>query len=319
MQKQIKILMLVVALIMACTLTVNAADATASLNLSSAEVHKGDTFTVTLNVSCEEGINGLQGDFSYDADKLELVSLEVVDTTKWFNLGENLKLEVIHSSSDTETSADIVKATLKVKDTAEIGTKAKIAVTDLVLDSDATSNSTKQIGTKEIEVSIVEKTTEPGKNPGSNPSDNPNQNPVETPQEKTLTSIEITKAPTRTKYTAGEKFDKTGMKVVAKYSDGSSKEIKNYTVENGDKLVKGQTSVKISYTEGNVTKTAEQKITLTENATDSDNKNGDGKIDNTKTDKKMPNTGLTSIMGAIVVIGLAGIVCYIKYNKYKEI
>ena len=33
----------------------------------------------------------------------------------------------------------------------------------------------------------------------------------------------------------------------------------------------------------------------------------------------MPKTGLTSIMGVIIVIGLAGTVCYIKYNKYKKI
>lgn len=315
MKKQIKILMLVIALIMACTLTVNAADATASLNSSSAEVHKGDTFTVTLNVSCEEGINGLKGKFSYDTDKLELVNpnpedpskpLKIVDQTKWFNLGEDLNVEVIHNSSDTEKSADIVEVTFKVKDTVEVGTKAKIAVTDLVLDSDAASNSTKQIGTKEVEVSIVEKQSEQDPNP-------------ENPQEKTLTGIEITKAPTRTTYTVGEKFDKTGMKVIAKYTDGSSKEITNYTIENGDKLVKGQTSVKISYTEGNVTKTVEQKITLLENPANSDNQNGDGKKDNTQTDKEMPKTGLTSIMGAIVVIGLVGTVCYIKYNKYKEI
>lgn len=312
MKKQIKVLVLVIALIMACTLTVNAADATATLKLDKAEVKPGDTFTVTLNASCEEGINGLQGKFSYDTDKLELVNpnpedpskpLKVVDQTKWFNLGEDLNVEVIHNSSDTEKSADIVEVTFKVKDTVEVGTKAKIAVTDLVLDSDAGSNSTKQIGTKEVEVSIVEKQTTPDPDP----------------QEKTLTGIEITKAPTRTTYTVGEKFDKTGMKVTAKYSDGSSKEITNYTVENGDKLVKGQTSVKISYTEGNVTKTVEQKITLIENPTNSDNQNEDGKKDNTQTDKEMPKTGLTSIMGAIVVIGLVGTVCYIKYNKYKKI
>lgn len=306
MKKQIKILMLVIALIMACTLTVNAADATASLNSSSAEVHKGDTFTVTLNASCEEGINGLQGKFSYDTDKLELVSLEVSDTTKWFNLGENLNLEVIHNSRDTEKSADMIKATLKVKDTAEVGTKAKIAVTDLVIDSDAASNSTKQIGTKEVEVSIVEKQSEQDPKP-------------ETPQDKTLTGIEITKAPTRTTYTVGEKFDKTGMIVKLVYSDGTKKETTDYKIANGEKLEINQKSVLIHYTDGDRELEAIQEITVVQGTTDGNKTPTNTKKDNTQTDKEMPKTGLTSIMGAIVVIGLVGTVCYIKYNKYKKI
>ena len=39
------------------------------------------------------------------------------------------------------------------------------------------------------------------------------------------------------------------MKVIAKYSDGTTKEITKYVIENGDKLAKGQNSVKINYTE----------------------------------------------------------------------
>lgn len=309
MKKQIKILMLVIALIMACTLTVNAADATVILNPSKQQLVPGEEFTVTISGACEDGINGVMGTITYDKDKLQLVEAKVTDGN-WRNEGkstdENIIMEIICDSTDKITTADIFKLTFKVKENAEIGTTAKVTASDIKLDSDLGQNSLNEIGTKEVEVSIVEKQSEQDPKP-------------ETPQDKTLTGIEITKAPTRTTYRAGEKFDKTGMKVTAKYSDGSSKEITNYTVENGDKLVKGQTSVKISYTEGNVTKTVEQKITLIENPTNSDNQNEDGKKDNTQTDKEMPKTGLTSIMGAIVVIGLVGTVCYIKYNKYKKI
>lgn len=157
MKKQVRVLILTIVLILISTLVVNAADATARLRLSSEEVKKGDTFTVTLNVACEEGINGLQGSLDYDQNKLELVSLEVLNTTKWINLGEGKTIEILHNSTDKETSTDIIKATFKVKDTVEPGTKAKISVLNIILDSDASENSAKEIGTKEIEVSIVEK------------------------------------------------------------------------------------------------------------------------------------------------------------------
>lgn len=310
MKKQIKILMLVIALIMACTLTVNAADATVILNPSKQQLVPGEEFTVTISGACEDGINGVMGTITYDKDKLQLVEAKVTDDNWYDNSGEpddeKIVMEISCNSRDKITTADIFKLTFKVKENAEIGTTAKVTASDIKLDSDLGQNSLNEIGTKEVEVSIVEKQSEQDPKP-------------ENPQEKTLTGIEVTKTPTRTTYRAGEKFDKTGMKVIAKYTDGSSKEITNYTIENGDKLVKGQTSVKISYTEGNVTKTVEQKITLLENPTNSDNQNGDGKKDNTQTGKEMPKTGLTSIMGAIVVIGLVGTVCYIKYNKYKKI
>ncbi len=76
----------------------------------------------------------------------------------------------------------------------------------------------------------------------------------------TLQSIGITKEPTKTEYIAGENFDKTGMVVTGTYSNGETKEITDYTIQNGDKLKAGQTSVIIKY--GNMT--VEQKITVKE-------------------------------------------------------
>lgn len=61
----------------------------------------------------------------------------------------------------------------------------------------------------------------------------------------------------------GQDFDPTDMIVTATYSDGSTKEVIDYTIVNGSSLKKGQTSVEISYTEENVTKTTTQPITVT--------------------------------------------------------
>lgn len=317
MKKQIKVLVLVIALIMACTLTVNAADATVTLNPSKQQLVPGEEFTITFSAECATEIEGIDSNLIYDKEKLDFIKADkansnwnVMDTDLSDVTSNNYDRNIAVYCNGAKTSDDIFIMTFKVKETAPVNTTAEISLNGIVLY--AANNQSYDIETKTIEVSIAQKPSDPGENDEQDPK-------PENPQEKTLTGIEITKAPTRTTYRAGEKFDKTGMKVTAKYSDGSSKEITNYTVENGDKLVKGQTSVKISYTEGNVTKTVEQKITLIENPTNSDNQNEDGKKDNTQTDKEMPKTGLTSIMGAIVVIGLVGTVCYIKYNKYKKI
>ena len=77
-----------------------------------------------------------------------------------------------------------------------------------------------------------------------------------------LSEIYIENAPTKTAYKEGENFDKTGMKVVAKYSDGSSKEITNYDILNGENLQEGTTSITISYTENGINKTTTQEITV---------------------------------------------------------
>ena len=80
--------------------------------------------------------------------------------------------------------------------------------------------------------------------------------------EKALTGIAVTKAPSKTSYVAGQNFNKTGMKITASYNDGSTKEVANYTVTDGNNLTVGKTSVTISYTENGVTKTTTQNITV---------------------------------------------------------
>ena len=77
-----------------------------------------------------------------------------------------------------------------------------------------------------------------------------------------LEGIEITTPPTKTSYEVGEDFDKTGMVVKAKYSDGTSKEITDYIIKDGTNLTEGKTSVTIEY-QG---KTVMQKITVVKKA-----------------------------------------------------
>ena len=77
---------------------------------------------------------------------------------------------------------------------------------------------------------------------------------------KTLSSIGITKAPTKTTYTAGETFDPTGMEVTATYSDSSTKVIETYHYEPMSALTTADTTITVTVD----SKSATQTITVTE-------------------------------------------------------
>ena len=81
--------------------------------------------------------------------------------------------------------------------------------------------------------------------------------------EKTLTGITIKTCP-HTTYTAGEQFNKAGMVITAAYDDGSTKDVQptHFQFTPVDPLTVNNKEVTISYTEGNVTQIAKQKITV---------------------------------------------------------
>ena len=85
-----------------------------------------------------------------------------------------------------------------------------------------------------------------------------------------LSGIEVTAAPTKTIYAAGESLDKTGMVVTASFNDGAVTRVldaEEYTVI-PETLTAGQTEVTISYTyasvSGDETKTAAQAVKVME-------------------------------------------------------
>lgn len=77
-----------------------------------------------------------------------------------------------------------------------------------------------------------------------------------------LTGIAITTPPKKTAYKAGETFDPDGMVVTATYSNGAKLTNPSYTFSPAGALTVGDTTVMITYTEGGVTKTATQAITV---------------------------------------------------------
>ena len=77
-----------------------------------------------------------------------------------------------------------------------------------------------------------------------------------------LTMIEISVLPDKTEYKAGEFFDPTGMLVRAYFDDGSNKLVKGYTYSPNGALTKNDTTITVSYTKKEITKTTSFNITI---------------------------------------------------------
>ena len=80
---------------------------------------------------------------------------------------------------------------------------------------------------------------------------------------KVLESIEITTPPNKTAYFSGETFNPAGMVVTAHYNDGSSAAVTGYTYSPSGALAAGNNTITVSYSEGGVTRTDTQAITVT--------------------------------------------------------
>lgn len=78
-----------------------------------------------------------------------------------------------------------------------------------------------------------------------------------------LVSIEIVTPPTKTAYKAGELFSTAGMVVKSTYSNGATLIATGFSVEPSGGLDAGRTSVTVRYTEGGVSCTAQQAVTVT--------------------------------------------------------
>lgn len=117
----------------------------------------------------------------------------------------------------------------------------------------------------------------------------------------TLEKIEVTKKPTKQAYKIGEKFDPTGMEITATYSDDTTKVITNYTYEPMGELKEENTKITITYKEGTITKTAEQKIYVNETG-------------------ELPDTGIENyVLPAIVAILGVMVISIVKSKKYNNV
>lgn len=87
---------------------------------------------------------------------------------------------------------------------------------------------------------------------------------------KQLQSIVIAARPDRTVYNQNDTIDTTGLKVIANYTDGSKSEVRGWQIS-GNTAKSRKALVKISYTEGGITKTASYEIEVKEKAVPKEN------------------------------------------------
>ena len=158
MRKKLFLICIIVILILFST-TVNAdSKATAKFVTDKTEVNVGDTFTITINVSCEDGINGMSAKYSFDEEKLELVSKNIGD--KFSDLSSAGEIVVIANEQTIVKEANICTFTFKVKDGTTTGINAEVKFTDIIVDSDAEENSEITIENQSISIKISEKITD---------------------------------------------------------------------------------------------------------------------------------------------------------------
>ena len=148
----------IIAIIMLIKTTVYASTGTVELKSSNNKAKVGDEITVTLYATSEDGINGIDTAYSYNSEKLELISEKVVDSSKWSNLGSSPNITVICNSTEAIKSADIFELKFKIKSTATVGEILKIETNEILLDTDAQENSEVQITPKEVEIEIIKDT-----------------------------------------------------------------------------------------------------------------------------------------------------------------
>ena len=185
------ILVLVVALVGTSSVFARAEDVSATLVPSKTDVKPGETFTVTLHATCSEKINGIQTEYNYDSDVLEVVSANTA-SGNFANLGINNKIEVIANAPDI-TDADVFVITFKVKDDAKANTTTQISMPETLVASMEATDSNYYVPEQTITINIVGDSTEdpgttdpdpedPGttdpdpENPGTNDPDDP-ENP----------------------------------------------------------------------------------------------------------------------------------------------
>lgn len=163
MKKTISIFIMIILIIAAVVIPVQAATATVDLKSSSSTLKPGDAFTVTLSATCTEGINGIIGNeandgfnITFDSNKLELVSRESKILTD-ANEGTDT-IALAYFGNGTITSGDVYVWNFKVKDNAEVG-NTEIATTSIIVN--ALDGSEATIEPKRVTIQIENTAEEP--------------------------------------------------------------------------------------------------------------------------------------------------------------
>lgn len=128
MKKKILMIGIVFLLILTNAITIYAITGAAfSASADKTEVRPGDTFTVTANVSCEAGINAIEGfEYSYNAEQLEVVSEAV--GANFMKFEEEGIVTLMYSGTEIVNTADIYTINFRVKNDVPENTTVSVSV-----------------------------------------------------------------------------------------------------------------------------------------------------------------------------------------------
>lgn len=158
MKKKILLITSIMSIILLTLISTSfAATGNIELTPSNKKVKRGETFTITIKVTSEDGINGIMADYSYDDTYLELQGKKVKDN--WQDFSSDNSLVFMTNSESKITEVDILELTFKVKETAKIGNTTQIKLIDATIDTDLSENSKVDISDKTILITIDENTS----------------------------------------------------------------------------------------------------------------------------------------------------------------
>ena len=225
-----------------------------SLKVSATSVNAGDEVTVTYTVP-NEVVAGS-------------VSLEIYFDTAYFQVKSIVPATFTDASSSTSepaTSSTIGKVTMAalnmVGDPFTIPAGTVLVTIVFVAKAGSGGSSSIKVGT---DADIIKAVDDSNLDIAAGVDNTPAAITVNAapPAPVTLSGISVKTAPDKVNYTEGELFDATGMVIEATYSDSSTAAVTSYTYAPTAALTTSDTEVTISYTEGGVTKTCTQAITV---------------------------------------------------------
>ena len=158
---------------------------------SKRNVKAGDTFTITIHASCDDGINGLTANYEYDEDKLELTDAKVANSN-WSSLGGEKEIALIATSATDITSDDMYTLTFKVKSNVKSGDTINFSIKNTTLSVFSHDGSDINIGDKTVTLNVSESTTV---DPSPDPEPDPEPEPTPTPDPKPNPTPEPTPSP----------------------------------------------------------------------------------------------------------------------------
>lgn len=291
-----------------------AATGTVELKSSTKEVKKGDSFTVTLQASSEDGINGIDTKYTYETEELELISESIVDSKNWSNLGVSPDITVISNSTENIKKADIYTITFKVKDNVSVGNKIVISTTEILLDTNAQSNSEITIDPQKIELTVVKDAEETNTNQNTNTDGQTNNSQNTNNNNETNNSV-------ASNTTVNNNTNNTNNSVDSNTTVNNNS---NTTAENNSNTVvvnNSNTAVVNTKDEDSNNQTQSSYNEVEDNVQVNTNKKSTEELAKTAETTKLPKTGINylSIVIITTVIAIIAIASYMKYAYFKDI